>query len=52
MRASVGAVDVAAAGVGVAAGAVVADGVDERGGGTGRFGFDVGATAGGQVAVL
>lgn len=43
--------DIAAAGVRVAAGAVVADRVDDRGG-AGRLRLDVGPTAGGQVPVI
>lgn len=44
-------VDIAAAGVRVAAGAVVADRVDDRGG-TGRLRLDVGPAAGGDVPVI
>lgn len=44
-------VDIAAAGVRVAAGAVVANRVDDRGG-TGRLRLDVGPTTGGYVPVI
>lgn len=44
-------IDIAAAGVRVAAGAVVADRVDDRGG-TGRLCLDVGPTTGGDVPVI
>lgn len=52
MRVPAAAVDVAAAGVRVPAGTVMAAGVDERGGRTGGLGFDVGTAAGGKMPVV